>query len=125
MLENLYEWIRQITCYLILVTVVMQVVPGEGYRRYIRLFTGMILVMMITAPILRFLGSAGEEGLLQTGEEYEAAAERIEEKMQQLQQDAYDGVAQQEERMAEGEDTGSDTDPEPGGIEVEEIRIGR
>ena len=49
MIDYLYEWVRGIAYYMVLVTVVMQMTAAESYRKYIRLFTGIILVLMILA----------------------------------------------------------------------------
>ncbi|MDO4313275.1 MAG: stage III sporulation protein AF [Eubacteriales bacterium] len=125
MLDYLYEWIRQIAYYMVLVTVVMQVVAGHSYRKYIRLFTGVILVLMILAPVLRIFESRKQDVALWADYEYEAAAERIEEKIQEMEQAV--NIAESEElsdvgTMKESEDS---RNKKTGQIEVEEIRIGR
>jgi len=56
MFEYLYEWLQNISYYLILVTAVTYVLPSNSYRKYIRLFTGLVLIMMLLIPVLDLFG---------------------------------------------------------------------
>lgn len=56
MFDFIYEWIQNITFYLVLVTAVLHVVPNQSYRKYIRFFTGLVLILMIMGPILKVFG---------------------------------------------------------------------
>ena len=56
MLAYIYDWIENITFYLVLVVAVLHMVPGDGYKRYIRFFVGMILILMLSGPILKMWG---------------------------------------------------------------------
>ena len=87
MLDYLYEWIQRVAYYMILVTLIMQATAGEGYRKYIRLFTGIILILFILSPVIRLLGLDGKEFVRSAKQEYEAAAENIEEKIQKLERE--------------------------------------
>ncbi len=57
MFDFIYEWIQNITFYLVLVTAVLHVVPNQSYRKYIRFFTGLVLILMIMGPILKVFGT--------------------------------------------------------------------
>lgn len=48
---GLYQWVGSILCYLILVSAVRAVLPSGKYEKYIRLFTGMILILLVVQPI--------------------------------------------------------------------------
>jgi len=50
--EFLYEWTRNFAFYMIIITVIIQIVPGETYKKYVRFFVGMVLILMLTQPIL-------------------------------------------------------------------------
>ena len=56
MLEFIYEWIENIVFYLVIVVAVLHMVPGESYKKYIRFFVGMILILMLSGPILKLWG---------------------------------------------------------------------
>lgn len=56
MFEYLYEWLRNISYYMILVTAVTYVLPSSSYRKYIRFFTGLVLIFMLLTPVLNLFG---------------------------------------------------------------------
>ena len=49
-MEGLYEWIRNITYYLIFMTVVTNLLPDKKYEKYFRLFAGMVLILLVLKP---------------------------------------------------------------------------
>ena len=53
MKEAIYNWLEQLACYLILVTAVLHALPDSGYKKYIRFFTGLILVLLLASPVLQ------------------------------------------------------------------------
>lgn len=58
----IYVWVKNIVCFYILLTVVLHLLPKEGYQKYVRFFSGMLLVILILTPVLSILGK--EEVLL-------------------------------------------------------------
>ncbi|WP_455714091.1 stage III sporulation protein AF [Anaerosporobacter sp.] len=51
-MEQIYSLVRNIVVYIILVTIIMNLVGKSSYRRYISIFTGMVLILIVTKPIL-------------------------------------------------------------------------
>jgi len=60
MFEYLYAWLRDISYYLILVTAVTYVLPSNSYRKYIRFFTGLVLILMLIMPVVHLAGVEDE-----------------------------------------------------------------
>lgn len=56
MLEYIYQWIENIAFYMVMLVAFMQLIPGKSYQKYIRFFAGMILILMLTAPIFKLFG---------------------------------------------------------------------
>ena len=56
MLDYIYEWMENIAFYMVIVVAAMQMVSGGSYKKYIRFFAGMILILMLTGPILKIFG---------------------------------------------------------------------
>lgn len=50
-MEELFSWIRSITYYLIFITVVENLLPNKKYEKYIKLFSGMVLILLVLKPI--------------------------------------------------------------------------
>lgn len=51
-MEWIYEWVRGLVFYLILMTMVLNLLPDKKYEKYLRLFTGMIFIMLVFRPFL-------------------------------------------------------------------------
>jgi len=56
MFEYIYEWMKNIAFYLVIIVVALQMVPGETYKKYIRFFAGLILILMLAGPVLKLFG---------------------------------------------------------------------
>lgn len=125
MLDYIYQWMRGIAYYLVLVTVVLELAAGQSYRKYIRLFTGIILVLLIMAPVSRGLKLLGEDLLKPIESSYEEAQEEIEEKIQEMEQEALPAIQAEGDLQGDGTAQDAGQEKEGGRIEVEEIRIGR
>lgn len=50
-MEALDTWVRNIVFYLIFMTFVTNLLPGKAYDRYFRLFTGMVLILLVLSPL--------------------------------------------------------------------------
>ena len=53
MFEYLYRWMENISFYLVILTVTIQLIPNNNYKKYIRFFTGLILVLMLLGPVMK------------------------------------------------------------------------
>lgn len=131
MINYLYEWMREIAYYMVLMTAIMQVAAAESYRKYIRLFTGIILVLMIMAPVMQIFGITEKETWMQEAE-YEKGVQEIEEKVRELENESVSGAVDGDgaEDMANaafgsGESAEIGAEKDAGRIKVEEIHIGR
>ena len=47
------EWIQSLVAYLLITSLVMQLLPGTKYEGYVRLFTGLLFVLLVMQPILK------------------------------------------------------------------------
>ena len=56
MFEYLYQWMENLAFYMVMITAVMHIIPDKGYQRYLRFFTGLVLIIMLAAPIVKLLG---------------------------------------------------------------------
>lgn len=48
---SIYGWVKDIIFYLILMTMLMNLLPDNKYRKYVRLFAGMLLIIIVVSPI--------------------------------------------------------------------------
>ena len=50
----LNQWIQNITFYFVVVTLILQLGPNKSYQKYIQFITGLILILLLADPILKF-----------------------------------------------------------------------
>ena len=56
MLDYIYQWIENVAFYMVIIVAVIQMIPGNSYKKYIRFFAGLILILMLVGPILKIFG---------------------------------------------------------------------
>ena len=71
MVESIYTWMQNIVFYLVIVTAVLEVLPGGNYQKYIRFFTGLVLMILLLTPVLSLAGVKETFTELYHGYEYE------------------------------------------------------
>lgn len=54
-MEVINHAVKSIVIYLILITVVMNLLGNSTYKKYVGIFTGMVLIMLVITPIMTFL----------------------------------------------------------------------
>lgn len=54
-MDKIYEWIRNIVIYMILHTIIMNLLGSSSYKKYVSIISGMILVLIVIAPLLEFM----------------------------------------------------------------------
>lgn len=137
-MKGILEWVRQITCYLIFVTVLMGLLPNKSYEKYVRLFAGMVLVLLALRPITGGLGLDEQVARLfeaiRVQEEAGELADQISglerERLNRIMEGYQETVEQEVEAMAASEGLAAsasarmETDPEREGFgRVREIRL--
>ncbi len=79
-MDAIYEWIRNLVCYLILFTAVLEILPGKEYKKYIQFFAGLVLILLLTSPILKITGTEENFWDIYHNQEYEQEKREITEK---------------------------------------------
>ncbi len=51
----LYEWVRNIIYYLIMIGIVLNILPDKKYEKYVKMVFGIIIIMVLISPIFNFL----------------------------------------------------------------------
>ena len=50
-MEAVYGWIRNLIVFFLFVTVIEHLLPGDSYRKYVRLFSGMVMILLVLKPL--------------------------------------------------------------------------
>ena len=117
----LYGWIMNAAFYLVIFTAVLHVLPGEQYQKYVRFFTGLVIVVLLFSPLFKLLGM---EHLFQ-GFRENAEYRQLQKEMEQASDFLEEKKEEQEEKQEdnETEDNETETNQEGGRIHVGEIRV--
>lgn len=55
-MEMIFQWIRSLVFYLILMTMIANLLPDKKYENYLRLFAGVIFLMLVFSPFGNLTG---------------------------------------------------------------------
>lgn len=74
-----YEWVRNLVAFFLFLSMMENLLPGQKYGKYIRMFAGMVLLLLVTEPFtsgfdLEEVLARGYENLLIRGEAEELKA---------------------------------------------------
>lgn len=86
MFTYIYDWMKNIAFYLVLITVLMQIIPNSDYKKYIRFFTGLILILLLCEPILGSFGLKQEFSELYRSIQYRQDVKEMEEASEYFRQ---------------------------------------
>ncbi len=69
-MELIYTWIRNIVIYMLLNTIIINLVGGKNYKKYISIVSGMILVLIVITPIMDFMKIEDKLDLFQSKNDF-------------------------------------------------------
>ena len=118
--QQIYGWIQNITVYLIVTAAVMHAIPGKDYGKYIRFFSGLILILLLATPILNLTDMKERFDTLYGNSEYEMEKQEIESVDEFYKNAGLSGYLQTDESYETGVIIQEDAQ-----INVGEIEIGR
>jgi len=96
MFDYLYEWMQNIAFYLILMTAAIQVIPDNSYKKYIRFFTGLILMVLLLSPVLKLFKVEQAFNNIYDKKAYEQEMKEIEQATEYLQEMEEEYLEQQD-----------------------------
>jgi stage III sporulation protein AF len=56
---EIYEWVRNIVVFLILNTIIMNLLGNSSYKKYVSIVSGMILLLIVVSPFLKLFNMDG------------------------------------------------------------------
>lgn len=109
-MEILYGWVKNIVCFTIFMTALENFLPNGKYEKYIRLFAGMVMILIVIQPLTLGLGLEGkiagyfeEYSFQNQASDFQGSLEAAEEKRLSQLIDGYEqAVAQDMAQIAEG-----------------------
>ena len=71
MISFIQDWVRNILIYLILITIIQSLLPQGQYVKYIKVFTGLILMIIVLMPVVSISGLDKKINYSLLGERYQ------------------------------------------------------
>ena len=60
MRTEIYQWMKNLAFFHVLTTAVLHILPDKRYEQYIRLFMGLLLVLLICTPVFALVGKSSQ-----------------------------------------------------------------
>lgn len=99
MRDYILEFAKNIIYYLMLVTVIMQLLPESANKKYVKLYSGLVFILAFFTPLMDLTGKAQEVNIKSTFSTYEQevqdmldSAELFQEKQQETVLSNYYGI---------------------------------
>lgn len=84
-MEPLFSWIKNIAFFLILITAVKGTLPDNHFKKYIKFFSGMLLIILLISPISQLLNVDSDLDLSFIEKAYEMELEEMQEEIGNLE----------------------------------------
>lgn len=124
MFDFLYEWIQNLAFYLVIITAVLQILPGKNYKKYIQFFSGMVMILLMLTPVLKLTGTENTFYDLYHNKEYEMEKEEIERQEDYMKDlDILDFLPEEYSGGLENEK--EEKEESQNKVEVEDIQVGQ
>lgn len=94
-------WVKCMVGYLLVASIVIQMLPNRKYMQYIRLFNGFLLILLVLQPVLRIgnIDSYLETEILAFVEEQETLEEKIIEEGNRFREENEVVLSQEQDRI--------------------------
>ncbi len=53
--QEVYNWIKNIVIYMIINTIIMNLLGNKSYKKYVSIVSGMVLVLIVVSPLIKLL----------------------------------------------------------------------
>lgn len=60
MRTEIYQWIKNLAFFHVLTTAVLHILPDKRYEQHIRLFMGLLLILLICTPVFAIVGKSSQ-----------------------------------------------------------------
>lgn len=118
MTDVLYEWLQNMTAYLVVAAAVIHALPGKEYEKYVRFFTGLVLILLVCSPVLKLTEAGTKFQENYKGELNKAEEMKLEQAAEWFREEAFQKLFPEEYASIDNR-----SDKEESQIEVGEIKV--
>lgn len=102
-MDAIYDWVRNIVYYLIFMTIITNLLPAGKYEKYLRLFAGCILILLVLKPLTGSLRMEEKINAIFRSISFENEAGELKGQLDDMEQKRLDHLIGQYEASAEEE----------------------
>lgn len=102
-MDTLLGYIKNIGFFLILVSVVCNALPENSYKKYCKLFCGLVLVVLVITPFNEILNYEGDISDIFINKSYQSQLIELEARLKLQEEQQMEGVIEQYEKELEEE----------------------
>lgn len=100
-MEQVFQWVKSITSYLIFMTAVTGLLPDHGYEKYFRFFGGMVLILLVLQPLTGGLNLEEKIAWYFQSNTFEQEAGELRQKLTGMEDERLEAVAAAYEEAVE------------------------
>lgn len=82
-MEVIYDWIKNIVMFLILAKILEYLIPNGNMKKYVKLFTGVLLMLIILNPVIKYSGLSNKLNYNIIMRDFELKTPSVEEQINQ------------------------------------------
>ncbi len=89
--EEIYSWIKNILIYMIINTIIMNLLGNKSYKKYVSIVSGMILVLIVISPVMKLMNLEDNMDYYLSANEFSVQASEFQydvNRMEKAQRDA-------------------------------------
>lgn len=105
-MEFIYGYIRNICIFMLVITLILNIFPEKSYKKYIKLFAGFLLLMLIFNPIVKYKKSNTDiQKILEDGYKIDIDYDKnVEKDVEEIQTKMFERISDRYENQSEKSD---------------------
>jgi stage III sporulation protein AF len=90
--EEIYSWIKNIIVYMIINTIIMNLLGNKSYKKYVSIVSGMILVLIVISPLMKLMKIDGNLDYFLQSNEFSIETSDFKNELNQMEEKQSDAI---------------------------------
>ncbi len=120
-MKMIYEWICSLISYMILMTMITNLLPDHKYEKYLRLFSGVVFLLLVISPFTNLTGTAAQMAAAFEQIAFQTDVEAMKQEIANVDRERLERLTEEYERAAQENlqnETGGNYGVEEGNVAV-------
>ncbi len=98
-MQSLYEWMKDIIIFMILVTVIMNLLGKSSFKKYVGIVTGLLLVLYVIKPLIALAGNSDFFDFAFNSYNYKLQSEDMTNKILEMEESSNQAIATEYKKL--------------------------